>query len=288
MDTRAEIRDFLTSRRARLSPEQAGVPTYGGVRRVAGLRREEVAHLAGVSVDYYNRLERGRATGISPEVLASVACALQLDEVEHEHLRNLHHAARPSPLQAPRSRARHAVRPTVQKVLDALDLPAFVQNSRLEIVAANALGQALYADAEGDHRLELPFSMPSFVFLDPRSPAFYGDWSRVARNQVALLRTSAGRTPDDPELLALIGKLSTQSPHFRELWATHDVLKYRKGPKNYHHPVVGDIEFIGESFDLSEHEDLALLTYTYETNSPTEQAMTLLASWVGSAVLPSS
>jgi len=288
MDTRAEIRDFLTSRRARLTPEQAGVPTYGGVRRVPGLRREEVAHLAGVSVDYYNRLERGRATGISPEVLEAVARALQLDDVEHEHLRNLLHAARPSPLRAPRSRARQAVRPTVQKVLDALDVPGFVQNSRLEIVAANTLGQALYADAEGDHRLTLPFSMPHFVFLDPRSPDFYGDWSRVARNQVALLRTCAGRTPDDPELLALIGKLSTQSPQFRELWSTHDVLKYRKGPKNYHHPVVGDVEFIGESFDLSEDEDLALLTYTYEQNSPTAQAMTLLASWISPAVLPSS
>ena len=160
------------------------------------------------------------------------------------------------------------MRPTVQKVLDALDVPGFVQNSRLEIVAANALGEALYADAEGDHRLTLPFSMPHFVFLDPRSPDFYGDWSRVARNQVALLRTRAGRTPDDPELLALIGKLSTQSPHFRELWATHDVLKYRKGPKNYHHPVVGDVEFIGESFDLSEDEDLALLTYTYAAELP--------------------
>lgn len=280
MDNRAEIRDFLVSRRARITPEQAGLPTFGGVRRVPGLRREEVAHLAGVSVDYYNRLERGKAAGISPEVLDAVARALKLDDVEREHLRHLFRAVRPAQVRAPKPRTRQTIRPTVQKVLDAIDLPAFVQNSRLEILAANSLGLALYADAEGAHTLELPFSMPRFLFLDPRTPEFFDDWARAARNQVALLRSAAGRTPDDQELMTLIGELSTRSSQFRELWASHDVLKYREGLKHYHHPFVGDIQFIAESFDLSKDEDLALLTYTYETNSPTAQAMTLLASWV--------
>lgn len=277
MDNRAEIRDFLASRRARLTPKQAGVPTFGGVRRVPGLRREEVAHLAGVSVDYYNRLERGKATGISPEVLDAVSRALQLDDVEREHLRNLFDAVRPAPIRAPRPRSRRTVRPTVQRVVDAITIPAFVQNSRLEILAANTLGHALYAD--GSATLSLPFSMPRFLFLDPRTPEFFGDWARAARNQVALLRAAAGRAPDDTELMALIGELSTRSAQFRELWASHDVLKYREGLKEYHHPVVGDLQFIGESFDLSRDDDLALLTYTYEPNSPTAQAMTLLASW---------
>lgn len=280
MDNKTEIRDFLVSRRARITPEQAGVPTYGGTRRVPGLRREEVAHLAGVSVDYYNRLERGKAAGISPEVLEAISRALQLDEVESEHLRHLFQALRPGPVRAPKARTTQSIRPTIQKVLDAIDLPAFVQNSRLEILAANALGHALYAEADGNHLLELPFSMPRYLFLDPRTPEFFDDWPRAARNQVALLRSAAGRAPDDQKLMTLIGELSTRSAQFRELWASHDVLKYREGLKHYHHPFVGDIQFIGESFDLSKDEDLALLTYTYEANSPTAQAMTLLASWI--------
>lgn len=196
MDSKAEIRDFLTTRRARLTPEQAGLQTFGGMRRVKGLRREEVAHLAGVSVDYYTRLERGKAAGTSPEVLNAIARALQLDEVESEHLRDLFSAVRPA-VRTPKVR-QNSVRPTVQKVLDALDLPAFVQNHRLEVLAANPLGHALYAAPDHAYRLPLPFSMPRFLFLDPRSPDFYPDWPRVAHNQVALLRSSAGRHPDDP------------------------------------------------------------------------------------------
>ncbi|WP_331271227.1 helix-turn-helix transcriptional regulator [Arthrobacter sp. 35W] len=259
IDNKADIRDFLVSRRARLTPEQASVPTFGGIRRVPGLRREEVAHLAGVSVDYYNRLERGKATGISPEVLNAVARALQLDDVEREHLRNLFEAVRPAPMRPPRPRTRQGIRPTVQMVVNAITIPAFVQNSRLEILAANALGHALYA--EGTEKLVLPFRMPRFLILDPRTPEFFGDWSKAARNQVALLRAAAGRAPDDSELMTLIGELSTRSAQFRDLWASHDVQKYREGPKHYHHPFVGDLRFIGESFDLSNDEGLALLTY---------------------------
>ena len=278
MDNTSEVRDFLVSRRARLTPEQVGVPTFGGVRRVPGLRREEVAHLAGVSVDYYNRLERGKATNISPEVLDAVARALQLDAVEHEHLRDLFQGLRPAPLRPPRSKPRQSVRPTIQVVLDALTIPAFVQNSRLEILGANRLGHALYA--AGPEPLVLPYSMPRFLFLDPRSPDFVQNWALGARNQVALLRSAAGRNPDDTELHTLIGELSTRSTQFRELWASHDVLKYRQGTKRYNHPAVGGLEFIGESFDLSNDDDLVLLTYTYEPNSPTAEAMALLGSWV--------
>jgi len=281
MDKQAEIRDFLATRRARLTPEQAGVPTFGGVRRVPGLRREEVAHLAGVSVDYYNRLERGKAPGISPEILEAISRALQLDDVEREHLRDLFAAIRPGKPRAARPKSRTVIRPTVQAVLDSITMPAFVQNSRLEILAANSIGRAVYADADG--QLALPFSVPRFLFLDPRATEFYRDWDLATRNQTALLRTAAGRGPGDDELITLIGHLSTQSAAFRTLWASHDVLRHREGRKRYHHPLVGDLEFIGESFDLSKDDDLALLTYTYENNSATEQAITLLASWAAPA-----
>ena len=281
MDKQAEIRDFLATRRARLTPEQAGVPTFGGVRRVPGLRREEVAHLAGVSVDYYDRLERGKAPGISREILEAVSRALQLDDIEREHLKDLFAAIRPGRPRTPKPRTRAVIRPTVQAVLDSMTMPAFVLNSRLEILAANPVGRALYAGEDG--KLALPFSVPRFLFLDPRAPEFYRGWDLVTRNQTALLRSAVGRAPGDHELIRLIGELSTQSETFRTLWASHNVLKHREGRKRYHHPVVGDLEFIGESFDLSRDDDLALLTYTYEKNSATEQAIMLLASWAAPA-----
>lgn len=274
MDNRVELRDFLVSRRARLTPEDAGVPTFGGVRRVPGLRREEVAHLAGVSVDYYNRLERGRATGISPEVLDAVARALRLDDVEREYLGDLFDALRHTPAAAHRRPRHEPVRPALRAVVDAIALPAFLQNARLEIVAANRLGHALYAEAGGF--LDLPFSMPRFLFLDPRSRAFFQDWDRSTHNQVALLRSASGRFPGDAELLTLLEDLQASSETFRELWESHDVLKYRRGTKRYRHELVGTVEFVGESFDVSTDDELALLTYTYAPVSATAEAMRIL------------
>lgn len=284
MDQQAEIRDFLSSRRARLSPDAAGVPAFGGVRRVPGLRREEVAHLAGVSVDYYNRLERGRTRGVSAEVLDAVARALQLDDGEREHLFDLFDAQAPTSTRRPRRHRTTGVRPSVQAVLDGLAMPAFVQNARLEMIAANRLGSAVYA-APGQIRMELPCSLPRLLFLDQRSADFYRDPERMMRNQVALLRTAVGRDPDDDALITLIGQLSARSADFRSLWAAHDVLRHREGPKRFRHPVVGDLDFVGESFDLSSDPTLALLVYTVEPDTPTADALRLLASWSATATV---
>ncbi len=251
VDYQAEIRDFLTSRRARLTPEQAGVPAYHGARRVPGLRREEVAHLAGVSVDWYTRLERGRTNGVSPQVLDAVARALQLDAVEREHLFNLVRAAHPRTVATrnPRRPARRSVDPGVQAVLDSMTTPALVQNLGLDLAASNQLGRAIYPHAADTG--PAPFNFARFVFLDPRAQEFYRDWKLAAQNQAALLRAAAAKNPHDEGLIQLVGQLSTQSEDFRALWASHDVLKYRTGPKRYHHPLVGDLTFNAQQFQLS-------------------------------------
>jgi transcriptional regulator with XRE-family HTH domain len=280
MDWSSEIRDFLTSRRARVTPEQAGVPAFAGVRRVPGLRREEVAHAAGISVDYYNRLERGKTTNASPEILDAIARTLQLDPTEHDHLFDLFVSTRRPSSRPTRRAPQLTVRPTLQRVIDGLDMPAFIESPRLDILAANHLGRALYT-WPGEDAL-VPFNVARYLFLDPRAAKFYLDWESMARNQVALLRTETGRDPAHPELIKLIGELSTHSERFRTLWAAHDVRKYREGPKRFHHPIVGDLEFIGESLDVSNTPGLFVLAYTIEPGSPTAEAMTLLASWAAS------
>ncbi|WP_030149119.1 helix-turn-helix domain-containing protein [Mycetocola saprophilus] len=277
---RAEIKTFLASRRARITPEETGVPTFGGVRRVPGLRREEVAFLAGVSVDYYARIERGHTSGVSPEVLDAIADALRLDEAEREHLFDLVQATRPV---GPGARSARRAIPTtrvslnLQLVLDAIAVPAFVQNLRGDHVAANAIGRALYGDPSDEPGA--PFNYARFVFLNPRAPAFYRDLDRMKRNNVALLRQAVGRAPEDPGLQALVGELSTRSVEFADLWASHDVLRYRSGSKRYHHALVGDVEFGYESFEVTGASDLLMLVYTVEPDSPTAQAMQLLANW---------
>jgi transcriptional regulator with XRE-family HTH domain len=277
MDRASEIRDFLTSRRARVTPDQAGVPTFAGVRRVPGLRREEVAHAAGISVDYYNRLERGKTINASPEILDAIARTLQLDPTEHDHLFDLFATSRRPTARPTRRRSQLTVRPTLQRLIDGLDMPAFVESPRLDILAANHLGRALYTWPGED--LPLPFNVARFLFLDPRAADFYLDWDQMARNQVALLRTETGRDPAHPELIQLIGELSTHSDKFRTLWAAHDVRQYREGLKQFHHPVVGDLEFTGESLDVSNTPGLFVLAYTVEPGSATAEAMALLGSW---------
>jgi PAS domain-containing protein len=281
-DRQSEIRDFLASRRARISPEQAGVPVFGGSRRVPGLRREEVAHLAGVSVDYYTRIERGKIEGASPEVLEAIARALQLDDVERDHLRNLIRARQPRP-----SRRRTASEKTLvrlQLVVDAITVPAFVQNPRLDIVAANAIGKAVYslpADGSG-----LPHNHLLFQFLDPRAGDFYEEPDLVRHNGVALLRAAAGRDPHDEQLMGLVGRLSMQSEEFRTLWGAHDVLRYRGGAKRYNHPTVGRLEFGYESFEVSSEPGLTLMVYSVEPQSATAEALALLASWTALPAAP--
>jgi transcriptional regulator with XRE-family HTH domain len=277
MDAKTEIREFLTSRRGRITPEQAGLPWYGENRRVPGLRREEVAMLAGVSVDYYTRLERGNVAGVSETVLEALTRALQLDNVERDHLFGLARAAQTT---APRRRQRkpQRIRPSVQHMLDAMPgIPAFVRNRRLDILAANQLGRAFYSQHfDSPHQ---PVNSARFVFLDPRAADFYGNWDTVARDIVAVLHAEAGRDPYDRDLTDLVGQLSTQSETFRTLWAAHNVRRHDTGTKTVHHPLVGDVTFTYESLELTADPDLTMFVYTPDPGSKSEQALRLLSSW---------
>jgi transcriptional regulator with XRE-family HTH domain len=277
MDSRNEIRDFLISRRARITPEQAGLPAYGGNRRVLGLRREEVAMLAGVSVDYYIRMERGNARGVSDSVLENLARALRLDDAERAHLYDLARAAN-NGARAPRRPARQQVRPAVQRLLDAMTMaPVYVRNGRMDVLAANRLGRALFAPLFGSPAK--PTNLARFIFLDPAAPEFYQEWDRLASDTVALLRADAGRNPTDRGLSDLIGELSTRSDIFRVRWADHNVRQHRSGIKHFHHPVVGDISLAYESLELVADPGLVLNGYSAEPGSASQDALNLLASW---------
>ncbi|MDH6293079.1 helix-turn-helix domain-containing protein [Rhodococcus opacus] len=283
MDSRGDIREFLTTRRARLTPEQAGLPNFGGRRRVPGLRREEVALLAGMSVEYYVRLERGNATGVSEAVLDGISRALQLDDAEHLHLYDLVRAAnqgaRPRQRRKP---SRQQVRGGVQQTIDAMfSVPVIVQNGRLDIVAANRLGFALFSEMYGQP--QRPANFVRFVFLDPRAQTLYHDWEDAAQQTVALLRTEAGRAPYDRALTDLVGEVSTRSELFRTLWASHDVREHRTGTKRIHHPIVGDLELNYEGMDLTSDRGLLLLAYTAPPGSPSQERLQLLTSWAATS-----
>ncbi|MDX6584432.1 MAG: hypothetical protein QOI10_3616 [Solirubrobacterales bacterium] len=277
MDLKAEIRDFLTSRRGRITPEQAGLKVFGP-RRVPGLRREEVATLAGLSVDYYNRMERGNLSGASDSVLDALAEALQLDDAERAHLLNLAGASQPSPRRR-RASATQSVRPSVQWMLDSMTASAvFAENGRLDALGANRLGRALYPSLFGPARRQ-PANWARFVFLDPEAPKFYGDWDRSAKDCVAILRAEAGRNPHDPELTDLVGQLATRSEDFRGLWAAHNVRLHTKGIKAFNHPVVGQLELSFERLEVAADPGLMIVAYTAEPSSRSAQALDLLASW---------
>jgi transcriptional regulator with XRE-family HTH domain len=277
VETRSEIREFLTSRRGRITPDQVGLPTYGP-RRVPGLRREEVAVLAGVSVPYYTRLERGDMNGASESVLEALAGALQLDEAERAHLFDLARAAHPTPVRPRRRQAKQRIRPEVQWTLDAITgAAAFVSNNRLDVLAANQLGLALYSELyDGPVR---PVNTARFVFLDPRAETTFGDWDRVASESVAILRSAAGRDPYNRELSDLVGELATQSEAFRTRWATHNVRFHNTGVKHFRHPVVGDLHLTYNRLDLAADPGLTLFTYTAEPGSRSEETLQLLGSW---------
>jgi MmyB-like transcription regulator ligand binding domain/Helix-turn-helix domain len=280
VDTKSEIREFLTSRRAKVTPDQVGLPIYGDNRRVPGLRREEVAVLAGVSVDYYTRLERGHMSGVSESVLEALARALQLDEAERAHLFDLARAAGTT-ARDHRRPTKQRVRPSVQHILDAITgAPALVQNGRLDILAANPLGRALYSEMYVDP--VRPVNHARFIFLNSRSHDFYRDWERAANDTVAILRTEAGRDPYDRGLSDLVGALSTQSETFRTRWAMHNVRIHQTGVKHVHHPVVGDLSLTFEMMELRADTGLTVLTYTAEPGSKSEEALKLLASWTAS------
>jgi transcriptional regulator with XRE-family HTH domain len=277
MDTTDEIREFLTTRRAKITPDRAGLPTFGRHRRVSGLRREEVALVAGISVEYYTRLERGNARGVSDDVLDAVSRALQLDDAERAHLLDL---VRTANEQRPprRTAAPPRVRPSIQRVVDALsDIAAFVHNGRLDIVYANPLAAAIYSDQDRDP--VRPPNTARFLFLDPRAKTFYLDWEKVAQDVVASLRGEAGRNPYDRALSDLIGLLSTRSDEFRVRWASHDVRFHRSGTKRLHHPLVGDLTLAYESLELPADAGLTLVTYSAEPGSPSEAALRELGRW---------
>lgn len=276
-EVRSEIREFLTTRRARTTPDMVGLPVYGAERRrVPGLRREEVAMLAGISAEYYTRLERGTATGVSEGIIEGVARALTLDDAERKHLVHLLHSATNGT--APRRRAGRAqVRPGVQAVLDSMSAPAYVNNARLEVLAANDLGRALWSPVLQGRTG--PVNIARFLFLDPDASDFFREWDRVAADTVSLLRAEAGRDPYDKRLSDLVGELCTRSPDFRVRWAAHNVRAHSTGAKLLHHPVVGDLDLTYEAFPLTADASADMVVYLAEPGSASADALRLLASW---------
>jgi transcriptional regulator with XRE-family HTH domain len=281
MDNRAEVKDFLTSRRARLTPTAAGLTAFAANRRVPGLKRSEVADLAGVSVEYYAQLERGDLAGVSDSVLESLARALQLDEAERTHLIDLARAAGPA-TRARRGMPSAQVRPGVQRLLDLMGeaVPAIVNNGRLDLLAANALGRALFSPVLAAPRpAGATANHAWFTFLDDRARDFWINWESAADDAVSQLRTEAGRDPYDRALTDLVGELSTRSLEFRTRWATHDVRLHRTGRKHLRHPVVGELHLDFEVLHLPADPGLSLVTFSTRAGSPDEDAVSMLASW---------
>jgi transcriptional regulator with XRE-family HTH domain len=277
VSNREEVKAFLRSRRAKLTPEQAGLPHYGRNRRVPGLRRSEVADLAGVSVEYYSQLERGSLAGASESVLDALGRALQLDEAERVHLGDLARAAGPA-ARARRKPPAQQIRPSLLRILDGMtEVPAIVNNGRLDVVAANPLGRALFAPVFADPAR--PVNHARFTFFNPRAHDFWLDWERAADDAVATLRLEAGRDPHDKGLTDLIGELSTRSDDFRGRWAAHDVRLHRTGLKHFHHPVVGDLHLFYEVMELPADPGLSLIAFSAEAASPDDDAVKVLASW---------
>ncbi|SDW58825.1 Helix-turn-helix domain-containing protein [Arthrobacter sp. cf158] len=279
MSTQDDLTQFLMSRRAKLDLEQTGLPDFGGRRRVPGLRREEVALLAGMSVEYYKRLERGNAKGVSEAVVDGVSRALQLDDAEHTHLNELIRSANTGTRPYRRRPARSLrTNPVLQQTLDAMStVPVFVQNGRLDAVAANRLGKALFLEMFSDS--PQPVNAARFVFLDPKAQLFYQDWESNARQIVALLRVEAGRSPYDRRLSDLVGELSTRSDFFRRLWGAHDVREHRTGVKSIHHPIVGDLDLNYIGLELATDKSLHMLVFSAQPGSPSHDGLQLLANW---------
>ncbi|MFJ6374184.1 helix-turn-helix transcriptional regulator [Arthrobacter sp. KFRI-F3372] len=281
MDNRAEVREFLVSRRAQVSPQQVGLPA-GANRRVKGLRRSEVAILAGLSVEYYTRLERGAISGASDQVLESIARALRLDDAERAHLFNLASAASPA-ARPPRRRTSKSYVPhqSLQWALDAITAgPAFVRNGRMDLLAVNPLARAFYKDC-----YDMPGQSPNiarFTFLDERAQQFYPDWDAFAEVTVSILRTEAGRDPHNKELHDLIGELGTRSDEFRRRWGAHNVRHHGTGFKTFNHPVVGEMTLAFEGLEMAAEPGLTLTIYTAEPGSASAERMQLLASWAAS------
>ncbi|OOV21821.1 transcriptional regulator [Streptomyces avermitilis] len=278
MNQIVELGEFLRSCRGRIDPADAGMPKSAR-RRVPGLRREELAQLAGVSVDYYTRLEQGRSRTASPEILESLAAALRLDDTEHAHLFDLANRRPIQPRRATPSPAEH-VSPAVHQLLATLDAaycPAFVLGRRTDVVASNLLARALIADFDAMPANER--NQATFVFLNPAARALYADWETVAADTAAMLRMDAGRHPEDPQLGALVGELAVRSEHFRAYWAERRVHERTEGAKGYHHPVVGELTVTYQALALPGESNQTLFIYSTEPDSSSETALRLLATW---------
>ena len=276
VDTKVEIKDFLTSRRAKITLGDVGLTTYGA-RRVPGLRREEVATLAGVSVDYYNRMERGNLAGASEGVLEAVAGALRLDEAERAHLFDLARASQDQATGRRRRPTRRTVRPSVEWTIEAMTgAAALVVNGRQDILAANRLGRAFLMPL---FESPAPPNLARFTYLDPRAKDFHADWNRIAKECVAALRAQVGRDPFDRDLSDLVGELSTRSPEFATLWAAHDVRLHRKAEKHFDHPLVGELTLQFERLEVAADPGLEIFAYVAEPGSRSAEAFNILASW---------
>lgn len=277
MENRAEVREFLTSRRAKLTPDDVGIPG-GSNRRVPGLRRNEVATLAGVSIEYYAKIERGQIAGASDSVLQAIAHALQLDDAEREHLFDLARAAGQTPTKPRRKRGTPAsIHSGMQLMLDAITGgAAMVRNGRMDILAVNALGRALQTEV-----FESPGegNLARYAFLDPRARDFHPNWEKAADITVGILRTEAGRDPYDRDLQDLVGELSTRSDEFRVRWGAHNVRQHGAGVKRFTHPVVGALELSYEDMQFVQQPGLTFLIYVPRAGSESEERFRLLASW---------
>lgn len=285
MDNRAEVREFLVSRRAKITPQRAGLPDVGG-RPVPGLRRNEVAMLAGVSIEYYSRLERGALGGVSASVLDAIARALQLDEAERAHLFHLAEAAAGTSaiVRPTRRTAKWTPRPALQWTLDTITAaPAIVTNGRGDLLATNHLGRAMYSDLYDDPHD--PPNFARFAFLDDASHRFYPDWGLSADISVENLRSAAGRDPNDKSLHDLVGELSTRSEAFRRRWGKHNVRTHGTGAKRFHHHAVGELTLNYETLDMRSEPGLTLTIYAAEPGSTTAHNLALLGSWAASQQL---
>lgn len=285
MDNRDQVKAFLTSRRARITPEQAGLASFTRTRRVPGLRRSEVADLAGVSVEYYAQLERGNLSGVSDSVLDALSRALHLDDAERSHLLDLARASGPA-RRVRRKASAAQVRPSVQRLVDLMTaVPVIVNNARMETVASNDLGRALFSPvwSSSTRRAGGPVNHARFTFLDPHAGNFWVDWERAADDAVAQLRTEAGRDPYDKALTDLVGELCTRSEAFRLRWAAHDVRLHQTGAKHFHHPAVGRLALDFEAMELPADPGLTFIAFTAPGETPDDDALSLLATWAASS-----
>ncbi|MFE2432025.1 helix-turn-helix domain-containing protein [Streptomyces sp. NPDC059373] len=281
MDLGRDVQQFLTGMRARLTPEEAGVTVFGGERRVPGLRREEVAQLAGVSTAYYTRMERGNLRGVSESVLRSLARSLRMDDAETKHLFDLARAASDG-ARTPRAKPRARLPQRAAQLIDAMsDVPTVALGRLGDVVGANPLGRALFPHLFPENGQ--PLNHTRYLFLDDRAREFYADWEHDARHVVSALRLIAGRDPSDPALMALVGELATHSPEFRTWWAGHTVTIHTAGTKTIRHPVVGELTVAFESLTLDSTPDVRIVTYLTDTGTPSADALDLLRSWLATA-----